>query len=394
MRNFRSPVRILLAMVLAAQLAACSSLKENVSTGFGLFGSKDNSVKPAALVDFKPSLALGTAWRASVGEAGDYVFFPALYGNSVFAAGHDGKIARFEADTGRTVWTVDAGKKLTGGVGAGEGIVVVGTPEAQLLAFDEGDGHPLWQARLSGEILSAPAILNDVVVVRTGDGRLYGLDAHDGKRKWTYLRPNPALTLRSYAGALVERGAVFSGFAGGKLAALDLGTGAVGWEANVALPHGVTELERIADITSTPVADSGQIYAVAYQGRVVSIDIPSGNIVWARDMSSFSGLAVDGYNVYVSDAKGAVVALDRASGASMWKQDKLTARQLSAPAVLGRYVVVGDLEGYVHFLSRDDGSFAGRIATDGSPIRARPLDIGGGVLVQTSKGGLYVIRPQ
>lgn len=389
----RTLLRALLAAGLVAQLAACSSLKENVSTGFGFF-SKDTSVKPTPLTDFKPTLTLGTAWRGSVGEAGSFVFSPAISGNSVFAVGQDGKLSRFDLDSGRAVWTVDAGNKLSGGVGAGEGVVVVGTPQADILAFDEGDGHALWKARVSSEVLSAPAVLNDMVVVRTGDGRLHALDARDGKRKWVYQRPTPALTLRSFAGVVAERGAVFAGFAGGKLAALDLGSGAVGWEANVALPRGATELERIADITSTPVSDQGQIYAVAYQGRVVCIDISTGNTVWARDMSSFSGLAVDAYNVYVSDAKGSVIALDKTSGASMWKQDKLIARQLSAPAVVGRYVVVGDLEGYVHFLSRDDGSFAGRIATDGSPIRVKPLDIGGGALVQTTRGGLYAIRVQ
>lgn len=389
----RTFFRALLMAGLVVQLAACSSLKENVSTGFGFF-SKDTSVKPTPLTNFKPSISLGTAWRASVGEGGNFVFSPAISGRSVFAAGQDGKVSRFDVDSGRAVWTVDAGKKLSGGVGAGEGVVVVGTPQADILAFDASDGHSLWQAKVSSEVLSAPAIVNDLVIVRTGDGRIHALDARDGKRKWVYQRPTPALTLRSFAGVVAERGAVFAGFAGGKLAALDMGTGAVGWEANVALPHGATELERIADITSTPVSDQGQIYAVAYQGRVACIDIPTGNIVWARDMSSFAGLAVDAYNVYVSDAKGAVVALDKTSGASMWKQDKLLARQPSAPVVVGRYVVVGDLEGYVHFLSREDGSFAGRIATDGSPIRAKPLDIGDGVLVQTTRGGLYAIKVQ
>jgi outer membrane assembly lipoprotein YfgL len=389
----RPLIRALLVAGLVAQLAACSSMKESMSTGFGFF-SKDTSVKPTPLTEFTPSVTLGAAWHGSVGEAGGYVFSPAIAGGSVFAAGNDGKVSRFDLDSGQAAWTVDSGKKLSGGVGAGEGVVAVGTAKAEVLAFDAGDGHPLWQSRVSGEVLSAPAILNDLVVVRTGDGRLHALDARDGKRKWVYQRPTPALTLRSFAGVLAERGAVFAGFAGGKLAALDLGSGAVGWEANVALPRGATELERIADITSTPVSDRGQIFAVAYQGRVVSIDISTGNTIWARDMSSFSGLAVDAYNVYVSDAKGSVIALDKASGASVWKQDKLAARQLSAPVAVGRYVVVGDLEGYVHFLSRDDGSFAGRIATDGSPIRAKPLDIGSGALVQTSRGGLYAIRVQ
>ena len=377
----------LLALVLTSQLAGCANWFG------GWFGGGDTSVKPAALVDFKPSATLKQSWRESVGSAGDFVFTPVIMKGSLYAAGNDGHIARLDAESGKQIWRIDAGKKLSGGVGAGDGMVFVGTSKGEVLAYD-ADGKPLWQSQVTSEVLSAPQTGDGIVVVRTGDSKIFGLDVHDGKRKWVYQGATPALTLRSNAGTVVTRGAVFAGFAGGKLVALNLANGNVGWEATVALPHGASELERIADITSLPVVEGGEICAVAFQGRVACFDVQSGNQIWAREMSSIAGVAMDLRYIYVSDDKGAVEALDKADGSSVWKQDKLLARRLSAPIAIRGYVAVADLEGYVHLLSREDGSFAARTSTDGSPIRAQPVKLDDGILVQTRNGGLYAMTIQ
>jgi len=387
------PLRWLLVLAIIFQLAGCSGMGEKVSTGFGLWGGKDTGEKPAALVEFKPSAELKSSWQERVGGAGDMVLFPAVVGDSIYAVGLDGKIARFNADTGKQQWIIDSGRKISGGVGADGSLVVVGTAKGEVLAFD-AKGQPLWQARLSSEILSAPQVASDIVVVRTGDGRIFGLDARDGKRKWVYQRAMPALVLRSHAGVVVAHGAVFAGFAGGKLVALNLATGNVGWEATVALPRGATELERVTDVSSLPVVDDRMICATAYQGRTACFDIASGNPLWARDVSSSAGLAMDDRYVYVSDTHGAIHALDKSSGASLWKQDKLIARQATAPLALGRYIAVADVQGYVHLLAREDGSFAARIATDGSQIGAPPVALNRGFLVQTRNGGLYALTVQ
>lgn len=387
------PIRWLLVLAIIFQLAGCSGMGEKVSTGFGLWGGKDAGEKPAALVEFKPSAELRSSWQERVGGAGDTVLFPAVVSDSVYAAGMDGKIARFSAETGKQQWNADSGRKISGGVGADSGLVAVGTAKGEVLAFD-AKGQPLWQVRLSSEILSAPQVANDIVVVRTGDGRIFGLDARDGKRKWVYQRAMPALALRSNAGVVVAHGAVFAGFAGGKLVALNLATGNMGWEATVALPRGATELERVTDVSSLPVVDDRMICATAYQGRTACFDIASGNLLWARDVSSSAGLAMDDRTVYVSDTRGAIHALDKNSGASLWKQDKLLARQATAPLALGRYIAVADVQGYVHLLAREDGSFAARIATDGSQIGAPPVALSRGFLVQTRNGGLYALTIQ
>lgn len=388
------PISWLLALAVIFQLAGCNGMGEKVSSGFGLWGGKDDvGEKPAKLVEFKPSAELRSSWQERVGGAGNTMLFPAAVGDSVYAAGLDGKIVRFSAEAGKQQWNIDSGRKISGGVGAGSNLVAVGTAKGEVLAFDT-NGQPLWQTRLSSEILSAPQVTNDIVVVRTGDGRIFGLDARDGKRKWVYQRAMPTLALRSNAGVVVAQGAVFAGFAGGKLVALNLANGNLGWEATVALPRGATELERVTDVSSLPVQDGRIICATAYQGRTACFDIGSGNLLWARDVSSSAGLAMDDHSVYVSDTRGAVHALDKQSGASLWKQDKLLARHVTAPLALGRYIAVADVQGYVHLLAQEDGSFAARIATDGSQIGAPPVALNKGFLVQTRNGGLYALTVQ
>ena len=378
-----------LAGLLALSLAGCAGMGESLSTGFGLWGSKDTTETPAPLPELKQSLAVKIQWQAAMGAAGDYVFTPVLEGGSVYAAGA-GAIARFDADSGKPLWRVETGKKLSAAVGVGEGMVLAATPKGEVLAYDL-DGKALWQAKVSSEVLSAPQAAEGIVVVRSVDGRIFGLSAGDGKRRWVYQGPMPSLAIRGYAGVVLKRGAVFAGYAGGKLVALSLANGNLGWEASVAQPRGSSELERIADVTSMPVLDDKRICAVAYQGRVACFEVLNGNLVWAREMSSISGLTLDQSGMYVSDAKGAVHALDKNSGASIWKQDKLLNRRLSAPLARGKYLAVGDLEGQVHFLSREDGSFVARVATDGSAIGAPPLALGPDLLVQTRNGGMFAL---
>jgi len=360
----------------------------------GWFGSSAPKQKPAELVSFQPKATARVVWQGNVGNAQRNAFYPAVSGNMVYAAGAGGQIAGYNAANGAQQSRFDAGTPVSGGVGFGAGLIMVGTTRGEVLAF-EPSGKPAWRVQLSGEVLSPPAAAEGVVVVRTGDGRIHGLNAADGKSRWVYQRALPTLSVRSFAGVTVERGAVFAGFPGGRLVAIALANGNVGWESVVALPRGATELERVTDVAGTPVVDGGQVCAVAYQGRVGCFDAQRGDTLWARDASSIAGMGLDSRAVYITDDRSAVLALERRNGASLWKQDRLNGRWASAPLAIGRYVVVGDFEGQVHVLSREDGSFVARVATDGSAIQVPPvaLDLST-FLVQTRNGGVYAINVQ
>lgn len=371
------------ALVLVFALTGCTSFLD-------LFSRKVDAAPPAPLVQFTPTAQAGLLWQAGVGSAGDFVFTPVVVGNAVYAAAYDGQLAKFSADNGRLLWRISTEQKLSSGVGADSSTAVVATPKGEVLAYSESGGK-LWQAQVSSEVLGPVAISDGVVVVRTADSRVFGLDVKDGKRLWVYQRSAPSLILRGFGGAAAGRGTAFVGFPGGKLVALKLSDGAVGWEASIGLPRGASDLERIADVASTPVFDARHVYAVAYQGRVAAIDLSSGSLVWARDISSDAGLTVDERNIYVSDASGRVHALDKSSGASVWMQDKLLNRRLTAPQDDGRWIGIGDLQGYIHWLAKEDGSFAARMPTDGSPLRAKPQTLPNGLLFQTRNGGLYAV---
>ncbi len=372
-----------------ALLGGCQSVGDTYDSWFGKSGPK-----PAELVAIQPTATAKILWQGAVRGAERDVFFPAVNGQVVYAAGASGQIAGFDVISGRQITRMEAGQRISGGVGSGGAMVLVGTLEGVVLAFEQG-GKSLWKAQLSGEVLSPPVMQDGIVVVRAGNGSIFGLDAANGRRKWVYQRATPALSLRSYAGVVVERGAVFAGFPGGRLVAIALDSGSVGWEAVVALPRGATELERVTDVTSLPVIAQQQVCAVAYQGRVACFDPQRGATIWARDMSSSAGMAADAGYVYVTDEKDALIALDKTTGSSIWKQDKLAGRGVSGPLAFGRYVVVGDYQGYVHVLSREDGSFAARIATDGSAIGAAPAALtSDSFVVQTRNGGIFAITVQ
>lgn len=369
-----------LALAMLIALGGCSILGDSKSTG----------PKPAQLQDLPTAAAGRVIWASTIGSSGDYVLTPAVAGDSVYVAAADGSLARLELATGRQQWRIAVGQKISS-VGAAKQLVLVGTPRGELLAFGP-DGAPLWKQSMTSEVMGSPQVDDNLVVVRSADGRVVGLDAASGKRKWDYQRQLPSLVVRASAGIVAKGGAVFAGFAGGKLLALNAANGQAGWEASVAQPKGATELERIADITSNPVLDRRQICAVAYQGKLACIDPNNGNSQWSRDISSLSGLEMDTKAIYVADDRGAVHALDKQTGASLWKQDKLFLRSLSTPAAQDNTVAVGDFQGVVHFLAKDDGRFVSRVNTDGSAIVAPLVGTDDGVLVQTRNGGIYYLN--
>jgi len=343
---------------------------------------------PAELVEFSQTVKFEERWHSEIGDSGLSLLSPALTADAVYGASEKGDLVRFDRTSGKQVWRVKTGITVSGGVGSGEGMVLIGSDKGDVLAYDE-EGKLRWKSKVPSEVLSAPQVSESVVIVRSGDGRIAALDASDGKRLWLYERSTPALVVRSHAGVTIQRGVAFAGFAGGKLVALKISDGSVIWEVAVSLPRGNTELERISDITSNPVADDEQVCAIAFQGRVACFDVAQGSPMWNRDISSDKGMMLLRKFLYISDAKGSVFALDKTSGSTLWKNDKLSLRDISAPLVLEKLVVVGDYAGYLHGLDREDGSMAARIKLDGGAIRAAAIAMDSGLLVQTYGGDIY-----
>ena len=365
-------------------LSGCSS----VDTVKDWFGVKKGDMEPAKLVEFGETAKFEVRWHTDLGDSGASLLQPALTKDAIYGVSGKGALTRLDRATGKPVWRVESGIAVSGGVGSGEGLVLIGSDKGEVLAYGE-DGKLRWKSRMSSEVLSAPQAAEGIVIVRSGDGRISGLNAADGKRVWLYERSTPALVVRSHAGVALQRGVAFAGFAGGKLAAIKIKDGSVLWEVSVSQPRGSTELERISDITSNPVADDEQVCAIAFQGRVACFDAAQGSPLWNRDISSDKGMMLLRKYLYLSDVNGSVIALDKTSGSTVWKNEKLFLRDTATPYALGNFVAAGDYEGYLHGLSREDGSFAARIKLDGSAIQATPIGLDDGLLVQTRDGGLY-----
>jgi outer membrane protein assembly factor BamB len=390
--------RALLLALAATVLAGCSSMPESPTAWIPKIPAPrwdhlfDRSGKPGPLPDVKATRTAQLDWQVGLGKAAPGLA-PALVPGALYAAASDGTLARIDPDSGRVVWRVSAGRSISAGPGADDTRVVVGTDKGEVLAFDTAAGKPLWTAHVSTEVVAPPRLADDIVLVFTGDGRVFALAAADGKTMWVNARVNPPLTVRNYAGGVVSRGGLFIGTAGGRLMGLDIKTGAVGYDVAVATPKGATELERIADVTSLPLVDDRSVCAVAYQGRVACFEVVRGTLLWTRDISSLAGLTGDDRNVYVTDDKGAVQALDRSTGATAWKQDVLSKRKIGGPQIIGSDLVgVVDVEGYLHLLSRADGSYVGRLATDGKPATGQPMRRGDSIVWQSEGGTVYSVN--
>jgi len=382
---------LLLCMFTLLSLGACTSISDmKTDLSERMFG-RQIADPPGELSEIKATVMPKIVWKAELGKVGQYDLLPATADGAVYAANAQGDVFKFDAVNGKQQWKVNAGEQISGGVGLGGKLVLLGSLSGYVIAYDLS-GKLLWKSKVSSEVLSAPEVSGETVVVRCGDSRIFGLSILDGKRKWVYERTTPALSLRSSAGVVVDSGAAYAGFAGGKLIALRVEDGKLIWEAAVAQPKGTTEIERIADITSLPVVDGSVIYAVAYQGKISAVDRASGRIGWNRDISSYTGINADESRVYVSHATGSVYSLDDASGKTYWRQGDLLNRQLSAPLPMGGVIALGDVEGYIHLLDREDGSFAGRIQLEKSPVLPQLVALGtNGLLAQTRDGGLYAI---
>jgi len=365
-------IKTVAAFLLAALLSGCSTLSD---FGASILGGKDNSEPPAELEKLVDEVRLKKLWSASVGVGYDGQFInlvPAASRDQVFVADRDGRVDAFDIETGKRNWKVKTEAAISAGPGVDEGLVVVGTSDGYVLALDALSGELLWKVRVSSEVLSVPRIDFGKVIVQSTDGNITALNAEDGEQLWIFDRSVPALSLRGTSTPAIDRGLVVAGFSNGKLVGISAEKGFAVWETSVAIPSGRSEIERMVDIDGDPVIVAGAIYVTTFQGRIAVINVKNGNSGWKRDMSSYAGLDVDFSQVYVTDDMSHVWALTRSSGSSVWKLDQLQHRSLTAPVSFDQYVAVGDFEGYVHLLSRQDGHIAGRVKVDSKGITARP----------------------
>ncbi|MHB8353721.1 MAG: outer membrane protein assembly factor BamB [Burkholderiales bacterium] len=379
-----------------------------LGVGVVLAGCGTESFPVTPLQPLRSPVAIDIKWKRDFGSseksllsplqyltaANQALMAPLLYRDTLYIANESGDLRALTPQTGKELWRIKTQELFSAGIGSGEDMLLLGNRRGEALAYNL-KGELLWRSQLSSELMVAPQAEDGVVVSRTADGHIYGLNASDGKRRWMVVRPMPVLVLRGVGGVTLGRGAALIGMPGGKLLALNLSNGNVGWESSVSMPKGSTELERVNDVVGNPILGFRDVCSATYQGKTACLDAASGQVLWSRDISPVGAMAAEGNKMFLTDEKGNVIALNRSSGTVAWKEESLQGRYLAPPAVTQDYVVVGDIEGFVHFLSRTDGVEIGRSKTENVAITEPPLVLGENlVLVRNRNGKIFVLGPQ
>ena len=381
--------RNLLALSAALLLSAC-----------GLFGDDDEELKPAELIDFETKVPVKRLWSTRLGADAEFLrvaLRPMGDGNRVYAASVNGNVVALDPESGKQVWRTKLGISLAAGPGVGEGLVVVVAADGYVVALAADDGSERWRAYISGESLATPVVHEEYVVVQTVANTVTALSVFDGTERWSLEQSTPALTMRGSTSPVQVGQSVVTGFDNGRVMAINLETGDVEWDSMLAPPSGRSDLDRLSDIDGDIAVVGQDIYASGYQGRIASLAAESGQVLWTREVSTYEGVTADWNNVYSTLDNGELLALNRRTGTEIWRQNALLRREPTVPVSFRTTVVVGDLEGYLHFFSNVDGEPVARVRAGKSAIVSTPLVLADRLYVQSDDGKVtawYIVEPE
>lgn len=359
-------------------------------------GGHSNVPPPVPLEPVRDALSVAEAWRANIGQGArrpDFQLGPMVAGDRVFFADAYGTVHARRGADGQNLWRVHMDKQVSAGVSADEELALIGTTRGKVVALDAASGERRWEAQVSSEVLAPPAVTPEGVFVRSVDGVVFALDRADGSRLWAYDSTVPSLTLRGTSQPVLAEGNLFVGFDNGRVERLDLVAGEVEWSSELAVPRGRSEIERMVDVDTTPLVRNGAVYAAAYQRRFRALSTRSGDELWTRELSVYQDPAIDEDALFVTDEESVLWALEQRSGETLWRNEQLRGRRLTAPVVHGPYIAVGDLDGYLHWLSRETGRIVARIRMDQSRVAVAPAVSGDGLLfAQSLEGAVAAFR--
>ena len=372
-------------------------------SGCSLFNGEEDVVTMSPLPKVENQFTPTEVWNSSVGDGvGEFYsnLRPAWQGTTVFAADRHGVVKALDADSGKEIWKADLSEKtgffssnrpalLSGGVTASGNHVYVGSERAVVYALNSDDGKIAWQTNVAGEAVSRPVVSDGLVLVHTSNGMLQGLNESDGTVQWTVNLDMPSLSLRGESAPATAFGAAIVGGDNGRVSAVLMKEGQMIWQQRISQPSGATEIDRLNDVDTSPVVVEGVVYALGYNGNLTALDLRSGQIIWKREVGSVSDFIVDAGRIFVVDQNDRVMALNTQGGVSLWRQSELLHRNLTAPVMYNGYLVVGDSEGYLHWLNTDDGRFVAQQKVDSSGFLSAPVVASDKLLIQAKSGDVY-----
>ena len=350
--------------------------------------------KPNELVTVTNQFDMQPVWTTSVGSSETFNFHPVVAGDMVYAASHRGNLAKIDLATGNKIWEVSVPERLAIGPGSDGRTTVAVSTKGTVFAYDEA-GKSIWKVSVGSEVLSEPIVAGGIVIVRALDNRFIGLDAQTGVRKWVYQRQQSALSLRVGYGMLaINNEVIVTGFAGGRFGMIAIANGGLVWETPVSFPKGFSEIERLNDVTAKPSMEGDIVCAVSYQGRIGCGQARTGNLIWFKDYSSYTGTSQSTDMVFSANEKSYVTAFATKDGTQVWENTQLTYRDLGESLAVGKVLLMGDAQGYIHAFSQANGEMVARIRHDSSPISAAPVAVGGLILIQSQGGKITAYSPK
>ena len=355
----------------------------------------EDSRVPVELKEFTPQLKVQSLWSSKIGDAAEGLGFglsPSVKSGVVYIASYDGVVRALNAKTGALIWKNATGVSVTAGPSIGAGQVVVGSNNGDIISIDANTGKVQWRSVVGGEVITPPTVGLEQIAVRSANGSLNVLSTTSGELIWQDEQEVPRLSLRGSSMPLVTKGVVIAGNDSGKISSYNALDGGVVWERLLGLPRGTTELERLVDIDGKIGINDDNIYVVGFNSRLAKIDARTGNILWSKEYSSNNGVDLGWKDIYLSNTDGHVVAVDQETGSLTWKSEEYQYRQLTAPLATTGAIVVGDLEGYIHFLSSTDGTTIARQKISKAPIRVTPVAEGNLIYVQSDDGKIVAFK--
>ena len=377
--------RLLTTSVLLLLISGCSTFQE-------WFGSEEeDATAPVELERIDTKVKLKKQWSTKIGDGqgdGFYKITPTLVDGVLYVASSDGEVAAISAADGDRLWRVELERPLSGGVGYHDRSLYLGGADGSVLQLSANDGVVEWEAAVSGEVLAAPAVSDDWVIVQTYDGKLLGFQPGADEPAWTFTSDLPVLTLRGTSTPILVGDNAIAGFGDGKVVAVDVNSGNVSWESRIGVPQGSSEIDRIVDIDGAMTQQGIELFVASYQGRVAALDSRTGRKLWQQNVSSVTGTHVGFGNVYVADVDGTLSAFLRTGQGVRWQNIELGYRQLSRPTPVSSYVATVDFDGYLHLLSQVDGQIVGRTKIGGDAARADMIADSGRLIIFADNGQL------
>jgi outer membrane protein assembly factor BamB len=382
------------AMKRLLRLASSTILVGVVATALIACSGSSRVRKPSELTAVTNQFDMQQVWSTSVGSSEGFNFHPIVAGDAVYAASHRGNLAKIDLATGNKVWETSVPERLSIGPGSDGRTTVAVSTRGTVYAYDD-TGKQIWKVSVGSEVLSEPIVAGGVVIVRALDNRFIGLDAQTGVRKWIYQRQQSALSLRVGYGMLaIGNEVIVTGFAGGRFGMIAIANGGLVWETPVSFPKGFSEIERLNDVTAKPSMEGDIICAVSYQGRIGCGQARTGNLLWFKDYSSYTGTSQSTEMVFSANEKSHVTAFATKDGTQIWENTQLTFRDLGESLAVGKVLLMGDAQGYVHALAQANGEMVARIRHDSNPISAAPIAVGGLILIQSQGGKITAYSPK